>query len=69
MNGCLLAGVIQRLPKNDDGSVNYEDICEIFGYDPDCPQTREAGHDGVCFPQTEDLTAERKDEPVRLFFE
>ena len=31
MNGCLLAGVIQRLPKNDDGSVNYEDICEIFG--------------------------------------
>lgn len=37
MNGCLLAGVIQRLPKNDDGSVNYEDICEIFG------ETREKG--------------------------
>lgn len=61
MNGCLLAGVIQRLPKNDDGSVNYEDICEIFG------ETCEAGHDGVCFPRTEDLPSEMKDGPVRLF--
>lgn len=31
MSGELLAGVIERLPKNSDGSVNYEDICEIFG--------------------------------------
>ena len=30
MSGELLAGVIQRLPKNKHGSVNYEDICSIF---------------------------------------
>lgn len=30
MSGELLAGVIRRLPKNSDGSVNYEDICSVF---------------------------------------
>lgn len=30
MSGELLAGVIRRLPKNSDGSVNYEDVCSVF---------------------------------------
>ena len=67
MSGVLLSEVIQRLPKDSDGSVRYEDICAVLGYDSDCPQTREACHDGVCFPQTEDLPSEIKDKPVRLF--
>ena len=58
-----------KLYIRDDASpkVRYEDICEVLGYDPDCPQMCEVGHDGVCFPLTEDLPSEIKDGPVRLF--
>lgn len=65
--GEMLSGVCERLPKDSDGAVRYEDICGVFGYDPDCRQPCEAGHERVCFPLTEDLTDERKDGPVRLF--
>lgn len=65
--GDLLSQVCERLPRDENGAVRYEDICGVFGYDPDCRQPCEAGHERVCFPLTEDLTAERKDGPVRLF--
>ena len=65
--GEMLLQVCERLPKDEYGAVRYEDICGVLGYDPDCPQMSEVGHDGICFPLTEDLTAERKDGPVRLF--
>ena len=65
--GVMLSQVCERLPKDEHGAVRYEDICGVFGYDPDCRQPCEAGHERVCFPWTEDLTAERKDGPVRLF--
>lgn len=66
-SGEMLSQVCERLPKDEHGAVRYEDICGVFGYDPDCPQMREVGHDGVCFPRTEDLSSEMKDGPVRLF--
>ena len=65
--GVMLSQVCERLPKDEHGAVRYEDICGVFGYDPDCRQPCEAGHERVCFLWTEDLTAERKDGPVRLF--
>ena len=66
-SGEMLSQVCERLPKDEYGAVRYEDICAVFGYDPDCPQMSEVVHDGVCFPQTEDLPSEIKDGPVRLF--
>lgn len=65
--GEMLSQVCERLPKDEYGAVRYEDICGVLGYDPDCPQMSEVGHDGVCFPRTEDLPSEIKDGPVRLF--
>ena len=67
MSGVLLSGVIERLPKDSDGAVRYEDICAVFGCDAVFPQTCEACHDGVCFPRTEDLPSGMEDKPVRLF--
>ena len=65
--GEMLSQVCERLPRDSDGAVRHEDICSVFGFDAVCPQMREAGRERVCFPRTEDLTAERKDGPVRLF--
>lgn len=57
--GEMLSGVCERLPKDEHGAVRYEDICGVFGYDPDCRQPCEAGHERVCFPLTEDWLREK----------
>ena len=59
MNGCLLAGVIQRLPKNDDGSVNYEDICEIFGETCEAGPTTASSVSNDSFPVPEEKSFAR----------
>lgn len=64
--GEMLSGVCERLPRDEYGAVRYEDICGVLGYDPDCPQMREVGHDGVCFPSWDSLTAKDKKAYRRL---
>ena len=54
--GEMLSQVCERLPRDSDGAVRYEDICGVFGYDPVCPQPCEAGHECVCFPSWDSLT-------------